>query len=346
MKVGIDMHHGFLREQSNTVEKALQQVKEEGYQGAYYKSPVHISPTLDPAELQYASDCAKDLGLYIDFGVGRVNPFNTNETPDIWLLGSGDYKLAMEKQIIAAASIGAKEFIGVTANFKPKHNGYFLYDRFRTDVTWEDQLLATEKFLKLLAPVLRDTGTRINLETHDEITSFEILRLIEAVGEDVLGVAFDTCNVVSIGEDPMAVVKRTAPYIHQMHAKDFIIFFTDNGLTRQVKPCGQGVVDFENIFREVAKYNPNLQLQVEDHKGYMPVDIYVKEWVEHHPDLRLDEISALVRYAYLCEKRIKSGELIEPEVYEAISYWDQRDERLNASREHLYQVLEKLGLCE
>ncbi|WP_230193367.1 TIM barrel protein [Paenibacillus sp. CECT 9249] len=252
----------------------------------------------------------------------------------------------MEKQIRAAASMGAKELIGVTANFKPKHDGYFLYDRFRTDVTWEDQLLATEKFLKLLAPVLRETGTRINLETHDEITSFEILRLIEAVGDDVLGVAFDTCNVLSIGEDPMAVVKRTAPYIHQMHAKDFIVFFTDNGLTRQVKPCGQGVVDFEEIFREIAKYNPKLQLQVEDHKGYMPIDIYVKEWVDRHPDLQLAEVSAIVRYAYLCQKRIAAGQLMEPEAYEAIDYWEQRDERLNASRDHLFSVLDRLGLRE
>ncbi|CAH0122747.1 hypothetical protein PAE9249_05338 [Paenibacillus sp. CECT 9249] len=76
MKIGIDMHHGFLRDESIPVEQALRQVKAEGYQGAYYKSPVYISPTLDPGELQEAANIAQELDLYIDFGIGRVNPYN------------------------------------------------------------------------------------------------------------------------------------------------------------------------------------------------------------------------------------------------------------------------------
>jgi len=337
------MHHGYNDEQL-PVEKALEKAKHDGYDGVYYKNPLAISPELDAGELQAAKQCADDLGLYIDVGVGRVNPYNTNETPDVWLIGGGDYKLAVERMIQAGASIGAKEFIGVTAGWKGKHSGYHVYDRFRTDVTWEEQLQATTRFLQKLAPVLRDTGTRINLETHEEITSYEILRIVEEVGEDVVGVTLDTANVVARGEEALSVAKRSAPHIHQMHAKDCILFFSDNGLMRQVKPSGEGIVNYKEIFKTLAPHSPDLHIQIEDHKGFYHIDIYVEAWRNAHPDLSMHEVTELVRLARLTEQRIAAGELMDPKEYEAINYRLQMNERLASSLKHLRGVLSELKL--
>jgi len=344
MKVGIELHHGYLKDEHAPIGEVLEKAKNDGYEGVYYKSPVYVSPALDVGELREAAAGAEALGLYVDFGIGRVNPYNATESPEIWLLGGGDYALALEKQIRAAAEMGAKELIGVTAGWRGGHSGYYVNDRFRTDVTWEDQLLATTKFLKRLAPILRDTGSRINLETHEEITSYEVLRMIEEVGEDALGVAFDTANVLSRAEDPVAVAKRAAPYIHQMHAKDGILYFSENGLVRQLKASGQGIVDYPTIFAEIAKVNPGLHVQVEDHKGLMHMDIYRQEWRDVHPDLNLAEVAELVRLAALCERRIASGDLMNPDAFEALSYWDEMDERLDGSRRYLQQTLRDLGL--
>jgi sugar phosphate isomerase/epimerase len=63
----------------------------------------------------------------------------------------------------------------------------------------------------MLAPVLREQGCRIDLETHEEITTHEVVALISAVGPDVLGVTFDPANVVVRGEDPLAAAQRVAP---------------------------------------------------------------------------------------------------------------------------------------
>ncbi|MCR2823297.1 sugar phosphate isomerase/epimerase family protein [Lederbergia panacisoli] len=342
MKIGVDMHHGFINEDV-PVEQALERAKAEGFEGIYYKSPLSISSSLDMGELKSAIDCANDMGLYIDLGIGRVNPFNTNETPDVWLLGGGDYKLAIEKMLFAAAHMGVKELVGVTAGWKEMHSGYHVYDRFRTDVTWQDQLMATTKFLKSLVPVLKETGTRINLETHEEITSYEILRIIEEVGEDVIGVTFDTANVVARGEDPVAVAERTAPYVHQVHAKDCILYFSDTGLVRQVKPPGQGIVDFEKIIKILNQHQPNLHLQVEDHKGLMHCDIFVQEWRDSHPDLNIGEVAELVKMARICEQRIQQNIYPDPHEYEKPSYYDQRNERLEHAREHLFGLLHELG---
>jgi len=62
------------------------------------------------------------------------------------------------------------------------------------------------------------------VETHEEITSFEVARLAEAVGPDVVGVTFDTANVLARAENPMAAARRLAPYTHLSHAKDGILY--------------------------------------------------------------------------------------------------------------------------
>ncbi|ULL14978.1 sugar phosphate isomerase/epimerase [Paenibacillus sp. H1-7] len=341
MKIGIDMHHGFLTEEL-PVEQALEKAKQEGYEGVYYKSALYVSGTLDQAELQAAYQCASDLGLYIDLGIGRVNPFNTNETPEVWMLGGGNYLLAMEKLIRASASIGATELIGVTAGWKGMFDGYHVYDRYRTDVTWEEQLEATSRFLRRLAPSLREYGVRINLETHEEITTFEILRLIEEVGEDVLGVALDTANVVARGEDPVNAAKRVSPYVHQMHAKDCIVTFSDTGLVRQIRPAGEGIVDFAAVCKEIAVHSPELHMQIEDHKGLMHCDFFVDAWRQSHPDLQMADVTELFRHAKRCEQRIASGELMDPALYERFSYQEQRNQRLAASKSHLFSVVRQL----
>lgn len=345
MKVGVEICHGFIDDLSyDDFKTAFDRVKAFGFQGMYYKSPQYISESLDLGKLRAARQYADELGLYLEFGLGRVNPYNTSEAPKVWLLGGGDYRLSLEKIIAAAAEIGCHELIGVTAGWKYEHTGYFHFDRFRTDVSWEDQLAATQKFLCVLAPTLRQFGSRINIETHEEITSYEILRIIEAVGDDVVGVAFDTGNVLSRAEDPVAVSKRIGPYCHQTHAKDAILFFSENGVVRQVKPCGSGIVNWKEILPILYQYNPQLNLTIEDHKGYQMIDLFSEEWRQFHPDLNLAEMGELIRLAQLCEVKIRQGEIENVEDYEAIPYKEQMLDRLQTSMDYLNGLIQKLSL--
>ena len=345
MKVGVEICHGFIEDLGyDDFVTAYDRVKAFGLAGMYYKSTQNISKTLDLGRLKAARQYADQLGLYLEFGLGRVNPYNTGEAPDVWLLGGGDYRLSMEKLIAAAAEIGCHELLGVTAGWKYNYTGYHHFDRFRTDVTWEDQLLATQKFLKVLAPVLRQYGSRVNLETHEEITSYEILRIIEAVGEDVVGVALDTGNILSRGEDPVAAAKRVAPYCHQTHAKDAILFFSDKGIVRQVKPCGSGVVNWREVLPILYASNPGLTLNMEDHKGYMEIDFFSEEWRSFHPDLNLAEMGELIRLARECEMKIAQGEIQNVLDYEAIPYRDQMNERLKSGMDYLNGLIKELNL--
>jgi sugar phosphate isomerase/epimerase len=316
----------------------------QGLEGVFFKSILDVSPTLDLGELREAKAHADARGLYLEVGIGRVNPYNTAESPHVRRLGGGDYRQAMVAMIEAARAIDCTELWAETATYKSDASGFFVFDRFRTDVSWDDQLQAIAKFLTSLAPVLRDQGCRVNIETHEEITSFDVVRLVETVGPDVAGATLDTANVLARCEDPIAATRRLAPYTHTTHIKDAILVFGEHGLLRQVRACGEGVVDWDAVIAILAEYNPAMNLSLEDSKGLMSIPIYDPLWQAAHPDLTPGELADVVRLATSCEGRIARGEMLDAPTYEAIPLEEQQLENMRMSVKHLRGILDKRGL--
>ncbi|GIM91588.1 sugar phosphate isomerase/epimerase family protein [Paractinoplanes toevensis] len=280
---------------------ALERVKALGLDGVNVRTLFEVSPTLDPGYLREIRARADELGMYLEFGLGKVNPYMTAEFPHIRALGDGSYLAGMEKLIGAAGAIGVRNLWTATGGFKPNFNGYFSTDRFRTDTTWTEQLAATSKFLKLLAPALRDHGCRLNLETHEEITTFELVRLVEAVGPDVLGICFDSANVLVRGEDPIAAARRAAPYVHSTQLRDAALVVTDEGISRFLAPCGEGVIDWAVLLPTLLDANPGLNLTIEPIgviRAEMTLHPYDPVWLAGHPDLTAAEISEIYRLAH------------------------------------------------
>jgi len=248
MKVGVDEDKLYAVKNKGPF-AVLDYVKEKGFDGVFYRTMIDLSPTLDLVELQEIKSHAESLDLYLDSGAGWVNPYNTAETPHIRRFGNGDYKLAMEMMIKAAGKINCKELYAVSGHSIHGDPFFVAYDRFRTDVSWSDQLFAMKKFINMLKPTLKETGCRLNLETHGDETSFELLQLIDELGEDILGVTLDTGNLPLSADVPMDAIKRLAPYVHMTHCKDGILFITENGIVQQLRSVGEGVINWgEAIF--------------------------------------------------------------------------------------------------
>jgi len=327
-------------------ERVLDRVAELGFDGVFFRSILDLDPRLDAHHLRDLRTRADDHGLYLELGLGKVNPFNTPETPEIRALGGGDYRLGMEKMIRAARAIGCTELWADTANSQQPAWGLHAIDRFRTDVTWADQLQATERFLGMLAPVLREQGCRVDLETHEEITTHEAVALIRAVGPDVLGVTLDLANVVVRGEDPLAAAQRVAPYVHLTHMRDVILYFVPEGLERQIRPCGEGVIDWQVVLALLAQHNADLNLTVENVAGRDRSCIHIHDprWQASHPDLSLEEVQTLLRHAHETEARMQRGEIPDQDHYfppSGLSVDGQID-FIRRCHAHLRQVLESL----
>jgi sugar phosphate isomerase/epimerase len=289
----------------------LDSASELGMEGVFFRTVLDLSPTLDPSQLREVRAHADQLGLYLEAGIGKVNPFNTAETPEVRALGGGDYRRGVVRMLRACREIGCTELWACTASYQKQFTGLYAFDRFRTDVCWNDQLEATRRLLHGLAPTLHDLGCRLNLETHEEITTFELIRLVEQVGSDVVGITFDVGNVVVRGEDPLLAARRAAPFVHQSHLRDVVLFFVEDGLGRQVRPCGQGIVEWAEVIRALGTGNPtlNLSIEVHDPRHVMPIPIFDPAWQAAHPDLTPGELARLVELARLCEARVASGEM-------------------------------------
>ncbi|MGO8117929.1 sugar phosphate isomerase/epimerase family protein [Rhizobium leguminosarum] len=309
---------------------SLDHVKELGLAGIFFSTALDMSPDLDSGLLREIRAKADDFGLYLESGIGKINPYCSAEEPALRAAGGGDIIAGFTRMIEASAAIGCHELWVAPGNFKSEYRGRLANDRFRTDVTWEEQLLGIEKVLRKLAPVARANGAHMNIETHDEITSFEILRLIEKVGADCVGVVFDTANGLQRGEHPVFAAKRLAPYIRQTHIKDAYVGRAPGGLDFQTRPVGGGIVDFAAILPILAEANPalNLSLEVAQSVADKPrranprqcIEIDDPIWRAGHPDLTADELAAYMAMVDAYEKRVASGAVLDWEAYESSRY--------------------------
>jgi sugar phosphate isomerase/epimerase len=188
-------------------------------------------------------------------------------------------------------------------------------------------LQKSAEFVRSLRPVLAECGSRINLENHGDST-FDLLQVVEAVGEDICGICFDTANTLVNAEDPVLAAKRVAPYTHMSHCKDGLTFFTANGVSRQGKPPGQGVVDFAQIIPILGAYNRDLRLSIEDHKMIFEFRIFDRDWMAKNPKLNSYELGQYVKLAAEAEKRLARGELPGVDEYEAAPFVEEMEQRL------------------
>jgi sugar phosphate isomerase/epimerase len=326
LKVGLDTFT--IRELELSPLEQLDFAKSHGFEGVQFDDIYQISPTLQGEQLREVRDYADRLGLYSHVSITYCNPHVHKELPDI-------VHERVCHEISVAAEAGWHELRSTLGGVD---------ERYNHPVHWFRQLDDSEKFLRDLRPVLRDHASRINLETHGDSTTQELIRLIERVGPDVLGINLDTANVLVHAEDPVSAARRAAPYTHLTHAKDGILFFSENGLMRQGRPPGQGVVDWEQVLPALTQFSPDLPLSIEDHKWLFEIQIADRRWGDLHPDASAYEIGTLVKLAWGIQQRITAGDLPPVDEYEGVPYLEQMEDRIACGRDYLYAVLRKLGL--
>ncbi|MEW1861278.1 TIM barrel protein [Streptomyces sp. NPDC088194] len=342
MKIGVDGRK-IPGAADRTPLEILGYARDLGMEGVYFRTVLDISPTLDLGVLREVRREADTLGLYLQMGLGKVNPYAAAEAPEIRRLGEGDYTRGMLRMLQACRE-GADcgELWVACCNYKADLPGYYAIDRFRTDAPWADQLVAIEKFLGLLAPAARDLDCHLNMETHEEITTTEVVRLVESIGPDVMGITFDTANVMVRGEEPVAAARRVAPYVRATHLRDSILQRTGVGLTRTFSPCGLGVIDWAGLLGALLEHAPDLDASIEPAGPTLaiPIGIADESWRALHPDLVEDEVTELVRLADDYARRSADGAVPSVEDFRATPF-DGEDFVLR-SAEHLRETLATL----
>ncbi len=342
MKIGVDGRKIPGADERSPAE-ILNYAKSLGMEGVYFRTVMDITPTLDLGVLRELRQHADALGLFLQMGLAKVNPYATAEAPEVRELGDGDYTRGMLKMMRAARE-GADcgELWVACCNFKRDLPGYHAVDRFRTDAPWPDQLVAIEKFLRLIAPAARDLQCHLNMETHEEITSWEVVRLVESVGPDVIGITFDTANVLVRGEDPVEATRRIAPYVRASHLRDSILIPHEDGLARVFSPCGLGVIDWDAVLGILVAEVPDLNASIEPAGTSLtvPIGLTDKAWRELHPDLVEAEVAELFRLAQDYAARAEKGDVLSIDDVRAVPY--NGEDFILRSAAHLRDCLQRV----
>lgn len=303
--------------------QTLDYVRENDLEGVQFGGIQGLSNKLDLGELREIKSHADNLGLYSHVSISTCNPHLVKGSLD-------DHLEVLIKEIEVSAKCGWHELHSSLGSGN---------ERYEHPVPWTQHLSDSGIFITKLCPVLRFNNSRINLETHGDVTTFELVRLIESVGADILGICLDTANVLCHAEDPTLAAYRSAPYTHLTHIKDAIIFFIDTGYRRQTVPIGKGALDWKAILSALANYKPELPLSIEDHKMLFDYHVFDPHWLSLHPDLTKEELAHVIKIAWSCQKKINNGELPVPEEYEKIPYVEQLEDRLKASRDYLKYLI-------
>jgi sugar phosphate isomerase/epimerase len=267
---------------------ALEFARARGLDGILFPTPRTVSPGLDDVELKATRDLADDLGLFLEVGVGCLGPFGDE----------AERLEELENMVHASVALGCTQFFAYTRS-----------ERRHAEIEHEAQLRVIDRTIAALVPLLRGLGCRLNVKTHEDLSSHDVLRLVDGWGTDVVGVSLDVANLVVRGEDPVAATRRLAPYVHQTHLEDVALFFVETGLRRRLRPCGEGVIDWAAIVRTLVESSPARSLTLEQHLGRFDTEVFDPQWFESEPHVSATELGVLVSSAVSCENRAAAGQM-------------------------------------
>jgi sugar phosphate isomerase/epimerase len=107
--------------------------------------------------------------------------------------------------------------------------------------------------IRQVLPELEGAGVRLALENHDRLPSRTLARIMAAIGSEKVGICLDTVNSFGALEGPEVVVRRLAPWVINLHVKDFCISRPEHnlGFVIEGRPAGQGRLDVPWLLREL-----------------------------------------------------------------------------------------------
>lgn len=129
------------------------------------------------------------------------------------------------------------------------------------------QIAALVKMFKEAVKVAADNDVKLAVENHIDFTSDEILQMLAEVDSKYFGLNFDTGNFLRLLDDPIAGMKKLAPYTLATHVKDLWpdknARPTDWHFFAGV-PVGQGLINNEALATLLHKA---------DFQGFLAVEI-------------------------------------------------------------------------
>jgi sugar phosphate isomerase/epimerase len=183
----------------------------------------------DTTYLQEISSLAHESQLFLEYGAMGIDYS--------YLLDELDICLKLNSSIL-------RTFIGFNR-----------YDK-KTNISLEIQNAIHQ--LNKIKKQAEDLNIKIAIENHGDVTSDELLYIVEKVSSPNVGICLDLGNPLFTMEDPITATEKMAPYAFTTHFKDYAIQMTNYGFKVCGVALGDGNIDLEaglKILKETSSLN-------------------------------------------------------------------------------------------
>jgi hypothetical protein len=103
----------------------------------------------------------------------------------------------------------------------------------------------------------------VAVENHQDATSDDLVRLCQEVSSPMVGVTLDTGNALVVAECPLEFARKVAPYVKNVHVKDYRIHVTESGYRLVRCAIGDGAIPFRELFGLLKEKAPEATLNIE-----------------------------------------------------------------------------------
>jgi sugar phosphate isomerase/epimerase len=119
--------------------------------------------------------------------------------------------------------------------------------------------------LQQVIPAFEAAGVTLALETYEQVPSAVLVDLVSGIDSPSLGICSDPANCVAALELPVDVIDRVAPYVVNMHIKDFQFTRQEGwvGFTLVGAPLGEGLLDYDAMIERVNPLPRNISQIIE-----------------------------------------------------------------------------------
>lgn len=109
------------------------------------------------------------------------------------------------------------------------------------------------------------SGITLAIENHDRFKAQTLAHIITALDHPNVGICLDTVNSFGALEGPERVLEVLAPYVVNLHVKDFIIRRVPHNMGFIVTgaPAGQGMLDIPWLLRTLQGYGRSFNAIIE-----------------------------------------------------------------------------------
>lgn len=174
--------------------------------------------TMSPRQLRGVRDHAADLGITLELGTRGISYTH----------------LERYRELAAVLRVGFVRSMLRTADHKPSP-------------------AEAIGLLREAMPRYSDEGLTLGLETYEQVSTEDLLTVVQGVDRPNLGVCLDPGNCVARLELPTYVIGKVAPHVVNMHVKDFAFARREGGVGFSLVGCplGTGLLDYDGMARTV-----------------------------------------------------------------------------------------------